>query len=51
MTGHSSPVHLTEKNRPLTQLEHTLAKWMLENGLPEARDFLEQLDRAEVMPW
>lgn len=51
MTGHSSSVHLTEKNRPLTQLEHTLAKWMLENGLPEARDFLEQLDRAEVMPW
>lgn len=41
----------TEVNRPLTTTEHTLARWMLENGLPEARAFLEQLDVAEVTPW
>lgn len=41
----------TGKNRPLTTSEYALAKWMLENGLPEARVFLQQLDRAEVTPW
>lgn len=41
----------TEKNRSLTASEHALARWMLENGLPEARAFLEQLEKAEVTPW
>ena len=38
-------------NRPLTNEERTLAKWMLENGLPEAKEFLPQLALAEVTPW
>jgi hypothetical protein len=41
----------TENNRPLTAPEHALARWMLENGLPEAKAFLEQLEIAEVTPW
>lgn len=41
----------TDTNRPLTAAEHTLALWMLENGLPEAQAFIEQLDEAEVTPW
>lgn len=40
-----------EKNRSLTHSEYVLARWMLENGLPEAQAFLEQLERAEVMSW
>src|SRR5450830_820495 len=45
------PMTSTCKNRPLTASEYALAKWMLENGLPEARVFLQQLDRAQVTPW
>lgn len=44
-------MNLNDANRSLTAAEHTLARWMLENGIPEARAFLEQLDEAEVMPW
>ena len=38
-------------NRPLSASELSLARWMLENGEPEARGFLEQLGAAEVTPW
>jgi hypothetical protein len=38
-------------NRPLTEAERTLARWMLEHGSTEARSFLGQLDLAEVTPW
>lgn len=40
-----------EGSRPLTEEERTLARYMLQHGGAEARDFLEQLDRAEVTPW
>jgi hypothetical protein len=36
--------------RPLTDKERRLAQWMLENGTPEARQYLPQLERAEVTP-
>lgn len=42
---------LDQKNRPLTASEYALARWMLENGLHEARNFLAQLEKAEVTPW
>lgn len=35
-------------NRPLADQERSLVRWMLEHGKPEARTFLDQLDRAEV---
>jgi hypothetical protein len=38
-------------NRPLSQEEYELARWMLEHGTPEARDYLPQLEHAEVTPW
>lgn len=41
----------TTHNRALTIAELRLARWMLENGKPEARDFLRQLDDAEVTTW
>ncbi|MDM0043448.1 hypothetical protein QTH91_03055 [Variovorax dokdonensis] len=41
----------TDANRSLTTAERALARWMLENGPPEARAFLEQLNEAEVTPW
>lgn len=37
--------------RPLTTQELRLAQWMLENGGPEAPDFLSQLARAEASTW
>ncbi len=40
-----------EHNRPLTDAEHQLARWMLENGTPEAKQYLSQLELAEVTPW
>lgn len=39
------------QNRPLTQEELALARWLLEHGSAEAREFLMQLDAAEVLPW
>jgi hypothetical protein len=36
-------------DRPLSEKEYTLAKWMLENGTPEASNFLDQLDKARVV--
>ena len=38
-------------NRSLTVPEMSLARWMLENGEPEARGFLLQLGAAEITPW
>ncbi len=38
-------------NRPLTDAERHLARWMLERGTPAAAAFLPQLDAAEVTPW
>ena len=41
----------TEGNRPLTEEERALARYMLQHGTTEARDFIEQLERAEVTSW
>jgi hypothetical protein len=41
----------SDANRPLTTSERRLAKWMLEHGTTEAREFLQQLEDAEVTPW
>src|SRR6476661_741905 len=38
-------------NRPLTDAEYRLARWMLEHGTPAASGFLSQLEAAEVTPW
>jgi len=40
-----------EGNRPLTDAERQLTRWMLEHGIPQAKDFLPQLEAAEVTPW
>ena len=39
------------KNRPLSASEFSLARWMLENGKPEAGEFLDQLASATVTSW
>lgn len=36
-------------DRPLTDEERSLVRWMLENGTTEARAFLDQLNRARVV--
>ncbi|QQN68287.1 MULTISPECIES: hypothetical protein [Comamonas] len=38
-------------NRSLTVAEMSLARWMLENGVPEAKAFLGQLESLQVTPW
>ena len=38
-------------NRPLTDAEKHLIRWMLEHGTPEAKSFLPQLEKAQVTPW
>jgi hypothetical protein len=40
-----------EQNRPLTDAERHLAQWMLEHGTAEAKQYVAQLDVAEVIPW
>ena len=40
-----------EGNRPLTEEELLLARYMLQHGNAEARTFIEQLEIAEVTPW
>lgn len=40
-----------EHNRPLTGRECYLARWMLEHGTAEAKQYIAQLDAAEVTPW
>lgn len=41
----------SDTTRPLTEMEHQLASWMLEHGVPEALAFLHQLEEAEVSSW
>jgi hypothetical protein len=41
----------SEHNRPLTDPERYLARWMLEHGTVEAKQYIAQLDIAEVTPW
>jgi len=38
-------------SRPLTEEERSLAKWMLENGTPEGKTFLVQLENAQATSW
>lgn len=45
------PMNRSDMNRLLSASEMSLARWMLENGSPEARAFLEQLSSAKVTPW
>jgi hypothetical protein len=40
-----------ERNRPLTDTERGLARWMLEHGAADAKQYLVQLEVAEVTPW
>ena len=40
-----------QANRPLSEHELSLARWMLEHGTPEAIAFVVQLDAAEVTAW
>jgi hypothetical protein len=42
---------VVETNRPLTEAERHLARWLLEHGTREALTFLRQLDDAEVTAW
>ena len=51
MNRQTDKVDHAHVNRPLTDAEHALARWMLENGSDEARAFLPQLELAEVTPW
>lgn len=36
------------ENRPLTNAEETLVRWLLNHGFPHAKGFLPQLERAHV---
>lgn len=40
-----------DENRPLTEAQYELARWMLENGTPETKQYLEQLEVAKITPW
>ena len=42
---------MTSLNRPLTNQENALVRWLLENGKPEAAPFLQQLPQVSVTPW
>lgn len=44
-------ISTNDDNRPLTADEFRLARWMLEHGSADARDFLPQLEQAEVTSW
>ena len=46
VSGTAQPV---PDERDLTREERALAHWMLTHGAPEARTFLNQLDRARVV--
>lgn len=45
----SSAATSIPEDRPLTQAEAALVKWLLEHGTDEARALLPQLDRARVV--
>lgn len=36
------------EDRPLTDAETSLVRWLLQHGIPQAKDYLPQLDRARV---
>jgi hypothetical protein len=40
-----------QRNRPLTDAERGLVRWMLERGTADAKQYLDQLALAEVTPW
>jgi|SRR5690606_39031237 len=40
-----------QSTRPLSDVERNLARWMLENGTLEAREYLSQLELAEADLW
>jgi hypothetical protein len=40
-----------ECNRPLTDTERHLTRWMLEHGASDTKRYLVQLESAEVTPW
>jgi hypothetical protein len=40
-----------EHNRPLTDAERGLVRWMLEHGTADAKQYLDQLELVEVTPW
>ena len=44
-------VELRRLELPPSDAKRALARWMLENGTPEAKAFLGQLETAEVAPW
>jgi hypothetical protein len=37
------------EDRPLTAAESALIRWLLQNGIPQAAEYLPQLDRARVV--
>jgi hypothetical protein len=44
-------IGLPSANRPLSDEERQLVRWMLEHGSREASQFLPQLELAEATPW
>src|SRR5262245_53690111 len=36
------------EDRPLTEAETSLVRWLLQQGIPQAKNYLPQLDRARV---
>jgi hypothetical protein len=40
-----------EHNRPLTDAELQLARWMIEHGAEDAKRYSGELEMAEVTPW
>jgi len=42
---------MTSLNRPLTNQESALVRWLLEHGKPEAAPFLQQLAQVSVTAW
>lgn len=43
------PMPSIPEDRPLTAKEVRLARWMLENGEPDGRDYVHQLESARVV--
>ena len=37
--------------RELSKKEYTLARWLLENGNEDAREYIDQLEQAEATDW
>ncbi len=49
--GRHDPHNHPITTRPLTDDELRLARWMLENGGPDARAYLSQLEASEATTW